>query len=1275
MADTKVQEGYEFNPKREMPRTYDPDYNSKAGRRNTRRADIFSDEPTRHEKYSAGRAAQAKIIRDEGTAEDAELRHSHGVTDINKAPNIRDLTDSSFTVNNYLINPRSKKTGWGESTDDVLARNRSAKERAHLASLEIKTHAKPLDRELHVYSGTGEQWKGTSSLKEGDVLHTPAFTSTTIRPSVATRRAGSRYDRAREARAGRSSESLKQDGIAVERDVLHFHLPVGYKKGLHVSGISHFEHEHEYLLDKGQKWKVQAITHHTSEVLHTHANVVSPDGVTDHDYVPVKSRNRARFITLVPHMEEKKSRTENIQEVLIPHSEKNAEAVLSGKSIRHKIDAKLTSMFITPHPKVDSPEAVKSLSSYTVSSTAMNNALIAKDHRFLNGHGSYSDVPEKYRHIKEAFNTVEPLKHEHHLYSGVGQWNPTGRKTNLIGALIHTPAFTSTSHDMDIAHRFATKGTIIHFHLPVGYDRAMNMRNFSKSKFEHEVLLDHGQTWKIHNVQTVPGPHMPIRVITVKPHTENIQEVFKHREAAMKGMLADGTKMSTWHDAKVHTDAVEKQVQANHKDADKHAEHLTEHNLIGPETPEHKQTLMQYTLNSTPINGHLLKQHGLKIAKSSPDGKRSSPKKIDAHIANLDSMLDAAKPLKKAGNFYSGTHKWNPTRGLSVGDVVHTPAYTSASVNVTGTDEFLSSDKTNNKHIIHFQLPKGYRKGAYVGHLTSIGTDEQEFLLHRNQKWVYKGSEAHSSYNGWANKNYVTNIHTFVPHEETIQEAFEHNPRTDIDRRVKFDNMNPTWKAKHDKLTSQLSADHNGRIEEEHHHLTDLHGAFHSAPLKNEYSEGSSHIAYHLVDPSMTHEEDAQYLDKSINKISDEIKRTSVPLDRKHHVYSGVSRHIDSKIGDVVHMPAFTSTSIDINQARQFSSAGFGSGNKERNILHFHLPAGYNRGTYLGEHASYHPNEKEYLLDKDQKWKVHHIQHVHNLISGGLGDSGVKHFKYRIITLKPHVENVNEARYHSTFAFRDRSHFKPDPVLGYTRPTHTPTNQMYNATAQHAGTFLNHDIIQHHYELSNQFRHIGEKDSKTTLARMDIRDYTSSMAQSEGINTAAVKKANGEEGHLGYTNRADKLEHALNHVARPLKNEAHVYSGLKWDPKVEIGDSFTTPAFTSTSINPHTSMSYTDPKHESYTTPDRDTFRKTTNSHQHVIHFHLPAGYNRGAYIANVSSYDGEQEFLLNRGQKWRVKNKKTYTKAMNIDTGDRHEGKSERNTRTTVWTVEPHDK
>lgn len=1348
--------------------------------------------------------------------------------------------------------------------------NYAKDEAFHKLDKDLEEKSVPLPEDVHVYSGTGA-WD-ISNYKKGDVVHTPAYTSTSIHAKKA------------------KSFTLG--------NVLHFHLPKGSTHGAYIAGYSHHAREKEFLLKRDQKWKVTDIKFHSGGY---------------------------HVVSLAPH-------TENVQEVLV-HDPDRVRDSLMGNSIRHTIDSKLTSMFITPHPDVEKDSLVgKSLSRYTMSSSGINNALIAGDKRYLAGHkkNKFSDVPQVYQHIKDTFANAKPLPFEHHLYSGLGHWDPLHKANAGIGDTLHTPAFTSTSHSLEIARRFAPGGNIIHFHLPKGYDKAINMRKFTSMKHESEVLLDHGQTWKIHGITHTKGVFgEPVRIVTVKPHTaEPITEMALRHDpkefAAMYGSRKNATLAQQEKNQEI-TDAYED----TDGPVEQHVLQLEKHNQVKPKSKKHQSALEEYTEDSSHINRRLIDlaagkpphphEHepyakGVIKHEFDYDGYERDPHynakrkyQVTQHLDEI--MVKHSKPLKTDGHFYTGTGNWNPVSKLKKGDVVHTPSFISSSAN---PDQAMNFARKN--HIIHFHLPKGSTHGVYIGGATEMD-DEQEYLIGRNKKWKYAGTQTISTFSRWQNKYHRRKIHTFVPHgDESIKEAFEHNvnnptfknttsygiesfgklksdeehkllktnanipdeykdavhtygycssginhllirgtlkangkltkkyksggydehhnwidsdnvdahaaltelfdkhpstltrehhvysglgpkdptlfmkkgvfttpaytstsirpsiavkhtntqridrqwvndrstedhiihfhlpkgytggkyiqghteyhegefllrpkqkwkvvgkesinmtigarskrphtrhiwtvvphkenqfiteafehdPKRDLKREATI-GKNPSWQFKHNKIVNARIRERGDRRFDEHVMLSGQHNFF--DPHVHNYTDNSSHLTYHLLDPEASHADDIDELNHRANRISGAIKKHTSPLERDHHVYSGISYPMHVQEGDVIHSPAFTSTSIDINIARRFSSA-FGP-KQPRHILHFHLPKGYTKGVYLGGHCSHHQEEHEFLLDKDQKWKVHSIKEYHQGMhhNSGSGDENIRYNKYKVVTLKPHDDNIQEATFHTTVPFRRTDARKQDQYGGWKHhSTKFKNMQVFHEKVQ---AEIKHDADNQHDRLRTYFnetippRSFGEDRQKATH-RTHLFNYTESSDHSRLLNNTAIHAHNFGEADLAEHHRTllHDLDNAIEHTRRPLPEETHVYSGVKWEPKLNEGDTVHLPAYTSTSLNPNTSGGYAHDfnfKHDG----------NKSSREQHILHFHLPEGYDKGTYVGGISEFEGEKEYLLPRNTKWKVTKKKvsSQTTSYRYPEVEAHHNSHSR-IRSFIYTLTPH--
>ncbi len=99
-------------------------------------------------------------------------------------------------------------------------------------------------------------------------------------------------------------------------------------------------------------------------------------------------------------------------------------------------------------------------------------------------------------------------------------------------------------------------------------------------------------------------------------------------------------------------------------------------------------------------------------------------------------------------------------------------------------------------------------------------------------------------------------------------------------------------------------------------------------------------------------------------------------------MHSGTGREmhkslLNTKVGEHVHFPAFTSTSTHPGKAKNFIVSSFsrnpdprraGDTLVEKSIAHFHLPKGYKKARYVANMSAV-PTEHEVLLHHGQTFK------------------------------------------------------------------------------------------------------------------------------------------------------------------------------------------------------------------------------------------------------------------------------------------------------------------
>ena len=168
---------------------------------------------------------------------------------------------------------------------------------------------------------------------------------------------------------------------------------------------------------------------------------------------------------------------------------------------------------------------------------------------------------------------------------------------------------------------------------------------------------------------------------------------------------------------------------------------------------------------------------------------------------------------------------------------------------------------------------------------------------------------------------------------------------------------------------------HIGKLHQVHKYLHNLHSDLdkhkHFDYIRH-YSDdsqiiNSTLIGRHLRGDSKPIPDSAKTLDKVI--------KSQKPLEKELHVYHGTntwnpgeeaSKHPER----LVHMPAFTSTTISKRRVKHYTSEEHNPvGEAGSHVLHIRLKPGQH-GAYIGDHGSWE-NEHEFLLPHSQTLRVH----------------------------------------------------------------------------------------------------------------------------------------------------------------------------------------------------------------------------------------------------------------------------------------------------------------
>jgi hypothetical protein len=181
--------------------------------------------------------------------------------------------------------------------------------------------------------------------------------------------------------------------------------------------------------------------------------------------------------------------------------------------------------------------------------------------------------------------------------------------------------------------------------------------------------------------------------------------------------------------------------------------------------------------------------------------------------------------------------------------------------------------------------------------------------------------------------------------------------------------------------------EHDAQLFHHHHELNNQHKTEHgSYNHVNRYSDSSKNLNNYLVrkhnDENHPDHDNVQSHHKELSKV------TNHPGNSLHHpiiVHSGVGEKMgrilhDTKIGERVHFPAYTSTSSHHEVAHSFGDPDIrhsenGRDHVIKHVAHFHLPAGYTKGRHIANISSL-PSEHEMILHHGQTFRKveHHVE-------------------------------------------------------------------------------------------------------------------------------------------------------------------------------------------------------------------------------------------------------------------------------------------------------------
>lgn len=181
---------------------------------------------------------------------------------------------------------------------------------------------------------------------------------------------------------------------------------------------------------------------------------------------------------------------------------------------------------------------------------------------------------------------------------------------------------------------------------------------------------------------------------------------------------------------------------------------------------------------------------------------------------------------------------------------------------------------------------------------------------------------------------------------------------------------------------------------------------------------------------------------------------------------------------------------------------------------------------------------------------------------------------------------------------------------------------------QHVDPDEIHYVDKLHTSLSKHYKFTAKEGKPIREYTDDSAELNHYMLHKSGVSTEIKDVLPEDQATL--TRWSDDLNQSLTKHRTP--HDLHVYSGVSYNP-ASIGENHGKiikvhlPAFTSTSIHPHTAIYFGSPER-----PEGSNDPYT----YHMIKIHVPAG-SRGSYVAHKSYTADEREFILPKDAKLHI--------------------------------------
>ena len=190
----------------------------------------------------------------------------------------------------------------------------------------------------------------------------------------------------------------------------------------------------------------------------------------------------------------------------------------------------------------------------------------------------------------------------------------------------------------------------------------------------------------------------------------------------------------------------------------------------------------------------------------------------------------------------------------------------------------------------------------------------------------------------------------------------------------------------------------------------------------------------------------------------------------------------------------------------------------------------------------------------------------------------------------------------------------------------------------------NQKSVAHHTKDLEKLPKNPDEQKAHNAQEYHLNEYTHS---STSLNKHLIESHKKGKEPTRYTANIKHIDDAVTHKKNALKKGIVTYSGVgnkfaESISKAKIGSRVHFPAYTSTTIDHEISGNFgkaiTHGK-SGVTHPDGKLYGRGSRV-EHTLVFHLPKGFHKGKYIEHVSLHKGEHEYLMGRGQKFKIKDR-----------------------------------